>query len=266
LVAALCDRIRADGGIACVTGTTALSVIHYERGRTAHSAFGIPVQESDMGLESKLSPYSARAALLRHTDLIIWEELPMAKKAVLECADQLLQDIMGNNLPFGGKTIVGLGDFRQVAPVVRGSIGPSATLANSIRSSYLWDHFQVLRLTTAIRYAGDPVYAAWVDQVGDGITPYETTVQLQHLDHIGDMGTAADFLFLDDSLATSLVAVQRAFLSPFNIWVDRFNQLMLNHISGPTSMIKFSCSLYDCLLFLYDFSTIFLYNYCQILS
>jgi len=42
LMAAICDRIRGDGGIVCVVGTTALSVIHYERGRTAHSAFGIP--------------------------------------------------------------------------------------------------------------------------------------------------------------------------------------------------------------------------------
>jgi hypothetical protein len=39
LMSAICDRIRGDGGIVCVVGTTALSVIHYERGRTAHSAF-----------------------------------------------------------------------------------------------------------------------------------------------------------------------------------------------------------------------------------
>jgi len=65
LMAALCDCIRSNSGIVCVTGTTALSVIHYERGRTAHSAFGIPVQDSDIGLESKIGPYSVRAALLR---------------------------------------------------------------------------------------------------------------------------------------------------------------------------------------------------------
>lgn len=46
---------------------------------------------------------------------------------------------MGNDLPFGGKLFVGLGDFRQVAPVVRGSSGPTATLNNSIRTSELWN-------------------------------------------------------------------------------------------------------------------------------
>jgi hypothetical protein len=240
LMAALCDRIRGDGGIACITGTTALSVVHYERGRTAHSAFGIPVQESDMGLESKIGPHSARAELLRQAHLIIWEELPMARKAVLECANQLLQDIMGNQLPFGGKTFVGLGDFRQVAPVVRGCSGPSATLNSSIRSSYLWSHFKILRLTVPIRYAGDPVYAQWVDQVGDGLPPYEATVDLKHLEHLDDMEAAARFLFLDESLATSEAAVRRAFLSPFNARVDIFNQLMLDTISGTASTTCFS--------------------------
>ncbi|KAJ6041223.1 uncharacterized protein N7446_010881 [Penicillium canescens] len=210
----------------------ALSVIHYERGRTAHSAFGIPVQESDMGLVSKVSPKSGRAELLRQASLLIWEELPMAKKAVVECADQLLQDIMRNDLPFGGKLFIGLGDFRQVAPVVRGSSGPTATLNSSIRTSTLWNHFKVLRLTTPVRQAGDPVYARWVDQVGDGVRPYETSVPLHHLQHLDDLDAAADFLFPQDSVSTSAAAVQHAFLSPFNARVDLFNKLILERLPG----------------------------------
>ncbi|KAJ6019739.1 hypothetical protein N7499_003178 [Penicillium canescens] len=214
LMSAMCDRIRADERIVCVTGTTALSVIHYERGRTAHSAFGIPVQESDMGLVSKVSPQSGRAELLRQASLLIWEELPMAKKAVVECTDQLLQDIMRNDLPFGGKLFIGLGDFRQVAPVVRGSSGPTATLNSSIRTSTLWNHFKVLRLTTPVRQAGGPVYARWVDQ------------------HLDDLDAAADFLFPQDSVSTSAAAVQHALLSPFNARVDLFNKLILERLPG----------------------------------
>jgi hypothetical protein len=193
------------------------------------------VLDSDEGLESKISLYGARAELIRRAQLIIWEELPMAKKAVLECANQLLQDIMDNQLPFGGKTFIGLGDFRQVAPVVRGSSGPSATLNNSIRSSYLWDHFDILCLTIPIRYAGDMAYATWVDQLGDGVAPFEATVLVRHLQHLENMDGAARFLFLDDSLATSPDAVRRAFLSPFNARVDVFNQLLLDSLSAPAS-------------------------------
>ena len=36
---------RAQGGIALVVGSTALSIVHYDRGRTAHSTFGIPIVE-----------------------------------------------------------------------------------------------------------------------------------------------------------------------------------------------------------------------------
>jgi hypothetical protein len=240
LIGAMCDRIRADERIVCVTGTTALSVIHYDRGRTAHSAFGIPVQESDVGLVSKVRTQSGRAELLRHASALIWEELPMAKKAVVECADQLLQDIMGNNLPFGGKLFIGLGDFRQVAPVVRGSAGPTATLNSSIRTSFLWDHFKVLRLTIPVRQAGDPLYARWIDQVGDGVHPYQTSAPLRHLQHLDDLDAAPDFLFLHDSVSTSAAAVQRAFLSPFNARVDLFNRLMLEQLPGRAGILIFT--------------------------
>jgi PIF1-like helicase len=49
------------------------------------------------------------------------------------CVDQLLRDIMGNDLPFEGKAFVGLGDFRQITPVIRGASEPAATLDNSIQ-------------------------------------------------------------------------------------------------------------------------------------
>jgi len=44
--------------------------------------------------------------------------MPMVKKVVWECVDELLQHIMLNDLPFGGKAFVGLGDFRQVPSFV----------------------------------------------------------------------------------------------------------------------------------------------------
>jgi hypothetical protein len=60
---------------------------------------------------------------------------------------------------------LGLGAFRQVAPVIRHGSDPTAT------SSDLWERFEVLCLTAPIRYAGDPAYADWVDRVGD-VPPY----------------------------------------------------------------------------------------------
>ena len=45
LMNCLVTSLRAQGAIVLVVGSTALSIIHYDRGRTAYSTFGIPVVE-----------------------------------------------------------------------------------------------------------------------------------------------------------------------------------------------------------------------------
>src|SRR5947209_3278652 len=115
---ALIKRLRGEGRSVAVCGSTALSATLYPRGRTAHSLFGIPVTEDSSELHSRIVLHSSKANYLKGLDLIVWEELPMSNKACIECANKLMQDITGCSEPFGGKVVVALGDFRQVAPVV----------------------------------------------------------------------------------------------------------------------------------------------------
>jgi len=63
-------------------------------------------------------------------------------------------------------------------------------------------------------------------------------VQLDHLEHVDDLEDAAKFQFLDDSATTSVDAVERSFLSPFNARVDAFHQLMLETIPGSITRIQ----------------------------
>jgi hypothetical protein len=42
---ALCAKLRSEGRSPIISGTTALSLTTYDRGRTAHSTFGIPVSQ-----------------------------------------------------------------------------------------------------------------------------------------------------------------------------------------------------------------------------
>lgn len=102
-----------------------------------------------------LSIRSDRARFLSQAKLIIWEEMPMANKAAVECADMFMRLLMDQDKPFGGKVFLGLGDFRQVAPVVKGC-GPTATYQASIRSSHLWPNFKILRLEIPVCNASDP--------------------------------------------------------------------------------------------------------------
>ncbi|XP_042041213.1 GDSL esterase/lipase At4g28780-like [Salvia splendens] len=79
--------------------------------------------------------------------------------------------------PFGGKTVVFGGDFRQILPVVRKGSRQSVVNA-TINSSYLWSSCTVLRLTKNMRLLSveSPVeasklkeFSSWVASVGDGI-------------------------------------------------------------------------------------------------
>jgi len=133
----------------------------------------------------------------------------MSNRAVIKCVDQLLHSITLLDRPFGGKVFVGLGDFRQVAPVVKNA-GPSACFDASIRSSYLWPAFRVLPLTAPIRNAADPEYSAWVDYVGEG------------LHHHDDHDTPNDEVRLNSDLLHCLPSFQSAaeFLFPSHILED----------------------------------------------
>jgi PIF1-like helicase len=73
-------HVTAFEGRAVLPGSTALSATLYERGRTAHSMFGIPIQENSSDLVSRISLHSGRAELLRQAALILWEEFPMANE------------------------------------------------------------------------------------------------------------------------------------------------------------------------------------------
>lgn len=51
--------------------------------------------------------------------LILIDEITMATNIALDAIDKCCQDIMNNEIPFRGKTILIGGDFRQCLPVVR---------------------------------------------------------------------------------------------------------------------------------------------------
>lgn len=140
-----------------------------------------------------------------------------------------MRQIMRKDLPFGNKTFLALGDFRQVAPVLRDVTAPAAIFDSSIRLSSLWIYFQILRLIQPIRNAEDLTYATRIDQVGDGVPP----VSLRHLCQISSLDEAADFLFPPDILADLARATLHSLLSPFNARVDEFNKFMMGRISGP---------------------------------
>jgi hypothetical protein len=241
LIRALTAALRAQSIIVLIVGTSALSAIAYHRGRTAHYLFGIPVTDNNVDLHSSISPFSPRADLIREAAAIIWDELPMANKAAWECAHRLCCDIMQrNDRPFGGKVVIGSGDFRQVSPVVPGS-GEFATLTASVKTSLLWQHMQLLTLNTPIRTLNDPTFTRLIDAIGEDCSHARQTLPfLNNTKHFDD---AVDFLFPPEILADPVLSLDRAFLSPRNIFVDAFNECVIDAIPGELCMLPLFLSI-----------------------
>ncbi|XP_073305811.1 uncharacterized protein [Primulina huaijiensis] len=59
------------------------------------------------------------ADLIRRASTIVWDEAPMENRYAFESISKSFQDVMENQLVFGGKTMVFVGDFRQVLLVVK---------------------------------------------------------------------------------------------------------------------------------------------------
>ncbi|XP_058767228.1 uncharacterized protein LOC131640871 [Vicia villosa] len=150
-------------------------------GRTAHSRFRIPVPTLENSICS-IQKQDDLAELLKMTDLIIWDEAPMANKFCFESLNKSLRDIMSgishaSRKVFGGKVVVFGGDFRQILPVIpRGT--RSDIIHATINASYIWDHCKVLRLTKNMPLQiGDNAsstaddirrFSEWILKIGDG--------------------------------------------------------------------------------------------------
>ena len=67
-------------------------------------------------------------------------------KQVMETIDRTLKDIMNSSEPFGGKTIVFSGDFRQILPVCPRS-SRAQIVSAALNRSRLWKHVEIHHLT-----------------------------------------------------------------------------------------------------------------------
>lgn len=87
----------------------------------------------------------------------------MANKAAIECVDPYYARSCATISPLATNLSWPLGDFRQVALVLRDVTAPAAVFDSSIRSSSLWRNFTIHPLTQPIHNADDPAYARWLD-------------------------------------------------------------------------------------------------------
>ncbi|CAN6890495.1 unnamed protein product [Brassica oleracea] len=122
---ALCDQaaLRPSSKKTIPVASSAISVLLLPGGRTTHSRFSIPLKLYE-DTYCKVKAGTILANFLSGSDLIIWDEAPMAHRHTFEAVDHTLRDILAVSdkttltKPFGGKIVLLGGYFRQISPVI----------------------------------------------------------------------------------------------------------------------------------------------------
>ena len=158
----------------------------------------------------------------------------MANRINFEAVDEMLRDILGNELPFGGITVVLGGDFRQTLPVIVGG-SRAETVTSSLKKFNLWEQIKVLKLQRNVRLSSaNETYPKFLLDVGEGnlseeiIFPDEMAVL--NLDSLIEF-TYQNF---ENQCLDLSYLLERSILTSKNAVVDRVNQKILGMLPNES--------------------------------
>ncbi|CAN7050018.1 unnamed protein product [Brassica rapa subsp. trilocularis] len=247
-------KLRSASKIVIPVATAGIAALLLPGGRTAHSRFKLPLNLDDRTM-CNITRGSNLALLISKTDLIIWDEAPMAHRQAFETLDRSLRDLLSNedpsaaDKPFGGKTVLLGGDFRQILPVVTHGKRPDTVLA-SLSKSYLWKMATIFTLTKNMRLRQEDIdFAKWILEVGEGDA---AIINSHRDDHTDGEQIVVDKKFMipksgspHEDLANSAYPNflqnyrnkdylrERAVLTPTNSTVHEVNSYLLSQVPSP---------------------------------
>ena len=150
-------------GVICAAFTS-FAAHHLPGGRTIHSTFGFGVKQP---FSSKFEFQSVESLRLRQARLIIIDEVFTISKALLEAIDATLRDLCQDNRPFGGKSVLLMGDPRQITPVDRLWNDEDSAIKTCIMQATVVQNFLRRTLSQPHRFR-DPSWAQWLLSIGEG--------------------------------------------------------------------------------------------------
>jgi ATP-dependent DNA helicase PIF1 len=111
--------LRSCGIEPSITAATGIAATHVG-GMTLHSWSGIQVHESLSAADiDRIASKEHIARRILKAKVLIIEEVSMLSASVFEMADQVCREVRRDSRPFGGLTVVLVGDFFQLPPVSR---------------------------------------------------------------------------------------------------------------------------------------------------
>ncbi len=197
-------------GKTATTGVAALNI----GGCTVHSWSGMGLaEENGMELLERVAENKKASARIKHSKVLVIDEISMAKADLVDKLDIVCQYIRNNGKPFGGIQVVFVGDFMQLPPVFK-----NFEAENYAFESVAWKDADVktIHLTEIVRQHGEPHFATFLNQVR--------------------MGMATDYTLLmgcvDRTFPTDGIKPVKLFCK--NVDVSRFNHDELRKIKSDS--------------------------------
>lgn len=104
-----------------VTSTTGISALNIGGG-TIHSFSGIGINTKPESIHAIMNSmvWNKVQKRVRYCDIVVIDEISMLREDQLNLISEVFKEATRNSAPFGGKTMIFVGDFLQLPPVVKG--------------------------------------------------------------------------------------------------------------------------------------------------
>lgn len=111
----LIDWLQQELSSCAIVAPTAIAAIQVN-GDTIHSFFGLPAQHIDP--DQAIDPNDKIRLVLENLNYLIVDEVSMVLPNIVDVINNILKNVRNNDLPFGGISVVFVGDLLQLPPVV----------------------------------------------------------------------------------------------------------------------------------------------------
>ena len=147
------------------TGKAAFNI----KGNTLHAAFKIPANRGFEYCALDSDRLNTIRSQLKKLKVVFIDEISMVGSGMFNFLNSRLQQIMGTKEPFGGVSIISVGDLFQLKPVFDKWIFENSQTGYSSLGSNIWmDYFTLFELTEIMRQKDDKQFAELLNRLREG--------------------------------------------------------------------------------------------------
>ena len=202
------------------TGKAAYNV----RGQTIHRAFCIPASQKMEFKPLGFDILNTMRSKFHGIEWVLIDEFSMVGKRMLLVLHLRLQEIRGNQLPFGGMNMMLVGDLHQLQPVKDGWIFENIDpFYGAFAPNIFKDNFKVFELDEIMRQREDKAFAELLNRLR---TASHTTEDIKLLES----------RLISETESLALTDVPHFYTT--NVKKDEFNEQIMEQTAGETVTIQ----------------------------